>query len=136
MVAKVTIKLCTPVFTVTYPLIHPKNVPKIKIKSIDGSVGIPIDSIHHPPNIAVETPIAPRERFKPPVKITTIIASPTIISMDATRDNAYRLNLEENPSVTNEKKIAKNTTRHRSPNWLVRRVLDSLLSKVLSMLVI
>ena len=80
---------------------------------------MPKDCIHQPPNIAADTPRAPRDKFNPPVKITTIIANPTIISIEATLDKAYKLNLDENPSVTTEKKIEKKITKHNKPNWLV-----------------
>ena len=77
---------------------------------------MPKDCMHQPPNIAADTPSAPRDKFNPPVKITTIIARPTMISIEATLDKAYRLNLEENPSVTKEKKIEKIITKHNKPN--------------------
>ena len=51
-------------------------------------IGIPILSMHQPPNIAAETPNAPKDKFNPPVKITTIIARPIIISNATTLDNA------------------------------------------------
>ena len=49
---------------------------------------MPKDCMHQPPNIADDTPSAPRDKFNPPVKITTIIANPTIISIEATLDKA------------------------------------------------
>ena len=58
------------------------------IDTIETEIGIPIDSMHHPPNIAAETPSAPRDKFKPPVSITTIIAKPIIISIATTLDRA------------------------------------------------
>ena len=72
----------------TKPLIQPKNDPKAKTRIIEIEIGIPILSIHQPPNIAAETPNAPKDKFNPPVKITTIIARPIIISNATTLDNA------------------------------------------------
>ena len=74
--------------TVTYPLIHPRKEPNNKIRTIEIEIGIPIDSIHHPPNMAAETPSAPRDKLSPPVSITTIIAKPIIISIATTLDKA------------------------------------------------
>ena len=65
-----------------------ENEPKTKTKIIVIEIGIPILSIHQPPNIAAETPKAPKDKFKPPVSITTIIAKPIIISKATTLERA------------------------------------------------
>ena len=62
-------------------------------------MGIPRTSMHQPPNIAAHTPIAPSARFRPPVRITTIIARPIIMSIAMTRDKAKILNRDVKPSV-------------------------------------
>jgi ubiquitin-protein ligase len=72
--------------------------------------------MHQPPNIAAQTPIAPRAKLSPPVKITTIMARPIIISIATTRDSAKILKRDVKPSVTVEKIITKITTRHSRPN--------------------
>ena len=127
MVASVTTKLCTPVLTVTNPLIQPKRVPIISIKKIDGNTGRPTVSIHQPPNIAEATPSAPSERLRPPVRMTTIIAKPIIISIATTRESAKILNLDVNPSVEKENMATKNTTKQNNPNWFVKTKLGSFL---------
>src|ERR1700686_3484112 len=69
-----------------------------------------------------QTPIAPTERFMPPVARTTIWAKPTTTSTATERPSELRLKVDRNPGD----KLANTTQRidrmTRRPNWVDPRV--------------
>ena len=121
IVAKVMMKLCTPVRTTITPLIAPSSAPpkSSKINAI-GRL-LPIPSSNQPPNMTAETPIEPTDKFSPPVTITTIIEKPITTSMEMLRPSAYKLKREVKPVVSSAKIVANTTIRNSKPNSLEKK---------------
>ena len=71
--------------------------------------------------IATQTPIAPTERLRPPVTITTIIEKPIMMSIAMVRPSVNRLNGEPKPGVPNAKTAPKMRISATRPNSLVSR---------------
>ena len=88
MVARVMMKLFTPVFTTVIPFTQPSADPKASAAITDGMTGRPTTCISQPPNITEDTAIDPTARFMPPVANTTIIEQPMTMSMATTRPRA------------------------------------------------
>src|SRR5882672_9394150 len=72
--------------------------------------------------MTAQTPIAPTERFMPPVASTTIWAKRTTASTATERPSEFRLNVERKPGD----RLANTTQRTdriiRRPNWVEPRV--------------
>ena len=63
--------------------------------------------------------MAPTERLRPPVTITTIIEKPIMMSIAIVRPSVNRLNGEPKPGVPSAKIAPKITISAMSPNSLV-----------------
>ena len=85
IVASVMMKLCNPERTISTPLTAPSAPPSASAPTIESGTGRPRRSSSQPIAIAAQTPMAPTERLRPPVTITTIIEKPIMMSIAIVR---------------------------------------------------
>ena len=119
IVASVMMKLCNPERTISTPLTAPSAPPSASAPAIASGTGRPTRSSSQPIAIAAQTPMAPTDRLRPPVTITTIIEKPIMMSIAVVRPSVKRLNCEPKPGVPNAKIAPKIAISAMSPNSLV-----------------